>query len=117
MRNILLLITAFLFCNTLLFADIPSIYCEVNTDNYNSILIKSHMFWNVGYDKSVKVPKSYITGNNTTIVKDYMLGKNRIHLEMFFPEKRNGRGLNPSTTVHVTIFFNGAQILKTEHFG
>ena len=116
MKKILSLTAILLVSISSVFADAPTIYCELLESN-RAFTIKSHIFWNVGYDKTLRIPESYISGNDTEIIRNFNLGKNRLKVKLYFPQKRQGRQLNASTTVHVTMYLNGREIVNTKHFG
>ena len=95
-------------------ADAPTIFLSILETN-NNITVKSHLLWNV--DEKTEVPSSYFTGNNKTYTKKFQLGKNVIMVKFYFPEPEDGRRLNASTTVYVTISIDGKKIVQTDHFG
>ena len=114
MKKILLLLVTFLLSNSFVFADALTIYCEILKSD-TAVSIQSHLFWNV--DENINVPKSFISGRDKTFTKKIKLGKNRLKVKLFFPKQENGRKLNATTTVFVTIYLNGKKIIYTEHFG
>ena len=109
-----LFLAAFLVNISFAFADRPSIFVDISSAD-KVLHIQSHLRWNVAKDSALSMP--YISGNDTLITRKYTLGKKRIRIDLFFPEQENGRRLNESTTVHITVFVDGKEILRTHHFG
>ena len=95
------------------FADRSKVYCKL--DKYASDIVS--LSSRVSFNGGTNLPDSFITGNDKTVTKDFTLGNNRVKFNLYFPKEQNGRGLNASTTVHVTIYLNGKEIVNTKHFG
>ena len=114
MKDILLFFVIFLCNISSIFADKPTLYVEILMSD-KVVNIQSHLLWNV--DKNTKIPKSFIIGSDKQIIKKYRLGRNRLKIKLFFPKQENGRRLNATTTVHLTIYMNGKEIINTKHFG
>ncbi len=113
MKKILFL-AAFLVNISHAFADRPSIFVDIRSAD-TVLHIQSQLRWNVAKDSMLSLP--YISGNDTLITRKYTLGKKRIRIDLFFPKQENGRRLNESTTVHITAFIDGKEVLRTHHFG
>ena len=114
MKDILLFFIIFLCNISSIFADKPTLYVEILKSD-KVVNIQSHLLWNV--DENTKIPKSFIVGSDKQIIKKYRLGRNRLKIKLFFPKQENGRRLNATTTVHLTIYMNGKEMINTKHFG
>jgi hypothetical protein len=114
MKDILLFFIIFLCNISSIFADKPTLYVEILKSD-KVVNIQSHLLWNV--DENTKIPKSFIVGSDKQIIKKYRLGRNRLKIKLFFPKQENGRRLNATTTVHLTVYMNGKEMINTKHFG
>lgn len=116
MKKLPFLIIICLFFGTNVFADRPSIYCEI-INSHTEVSIKPHILWNVDINKNRSIPESYITGNEKHIARDFILGNNYLELNFYFPKQLSGRALNKTTTVHITAYLNKKLILNSKYFG
>ncbi|MDG1822890.1 MAG: hypothetical protein P8H25_05915 [Flavobacteriaceae bacterium] len=91
-------------------------------ENEKRIIIGSEIVWDLGHvpfdaKHHFKDYDFYFNGSDKETYQLFWIDENKIEIKAYFPLQKNGRKLNETTTIHLSVRINDMEVFFSKHFG